>query len=151
MRDHLDECVLYHAGELSEGDCFAFERHKEACPACKELLEALAMGSRAARVCALKLPPAARARAIGSGRAAPVAARRPVWALVLALALLGLWIRSPRPAAVASWAAVDGEFSRVDREMEALSASITRSGTDIEIDAACARLEGAARELRRSL
>ena len=151
MRDHLDGCVLYHSGELSEAERLLFKRHGESCPACKELLEALEAASRVARTCALELPPAARARAIGAARGAPSTSRRPVWALVLALALLGLWIRSPRPAAVASWAAVDGEFSRVDRELEALSTSITSSGTDIEIDAACARLEGAARELRRSL
>jgi hypothetical protein len=150
MRDHLDECVLYHSGELGETECVAFERHKAACPACRELLEALALGARAAQAAALALPPAARARAIGAARAVP-ARGRPALALALAVALAALWVRSPRTAAVPSWTGMDREVARVDRELSDLSASVARSETDVEIEEQLRGLDTEARQLRKTL
>lgn len=145
MLDHRDLCVLYHSHELPDAERRAFETHRASCPACRELLEALALGSRAAQAALLGLPARARARSASEARGAPSAARPgAAVAVAIALALLALWPRGSDQAP--SWRDMDRDIARLSAEVDRLALDIARSETDAEIDA---ELKGLQREASR--
>lgn len=145
MLDHLDRCLLYHSGELPEPQRRAFELHREACPACRELEAALSAGSRAAAGCALELPARTRLLAVSSARSSRPA---PTRAFALAAAILALLSLRPAPQAVPGWHELDRDVARLDAELDRLSLDLARSESDIEIATELSELERRARAAR---
>jgi len=162
-------CLLYHSGELGEKDAARFQAHRAACAQCRELLEALEYGAKAAEAAAFSLPEArldamaaavlGRPRAPESSPAGrnllPILQR--VWGVcaVAAALAVGIYVsdlpRSPRMEL--SWAHDMGsELDSIGEDLASLSQTLEfGEASDIVFDAELEELEETAQSMAGEL